>query len=81
MKDYIAYVGADVRLDEWSQNDENTRSFPSDVNYVGVFVNWWDTNMIETAWSVWELRGPYPSPYVNPSGLDKIAYFEIIRRK
>lgn len=81
MKDYIAYSGADVRLDEWSIDDLDVRPFPQNVDYAGIFINWWDREMILTCWFIWELRGPYPSPYVTVNAIDKIGYFEVIRRK
>jgi len=81
MKDYIAYSGADVRLDEWSIDDLDVRPFPQNVDYTGIFINWWDREMILTCWFIWELRGPYPSPYVTVNAIDKIGYFEVIRRK
>ncbi|HRF94313.1 MAG TPA: hypothetical protein PLZ51_03925, partial [Aggregatilineales bacterium] len=59
MKDYIAYVGADVVLEEWSMKQIDIRPFPRHVPYVGVFVKWWDAGMIAALWDVWELSGPY----------------------
>jgi len=81
MKDYLAYAGADVRLDEWSIDDLDVRPFPQKVDYTGIFINWWDREMIETAWFVWELRGPYPSPYVTVNAIDRMGYYEVIGRK
>jgi 4-amino-4-deoxy-L-arabinose transferase-like glycosyltransferase len=81
MKDYIAYVGADVVLEEWSMKQIDIRPFPRYVPYVGVFVKWWDAGMIAALWEIWELSGPYPSPYVRPQALDRTAFFRILSKK
>ncbi|MDX2078601.1 MAG: glycosyltransferase family 39 protein [bacterium] len=81
MKDYIAYVGAEVVLEEWSMKQIDIRPFPRYTPYVGVFIKWWDAGMIAALWEIWEFSGPYPSPYVRPQALDRFAFFRILSKK
>ncbi|PJF30532.1 MAG: hypothetical protein CUN52_03995 [Phototrophicales bacterium] len=81
MKDFIVYVGADVRLEEWSITQIDTRPFPVDEPYAGVFVKWWDAPLIAGLWQVWDMQGPFGSPYVRPNALDRFAYFKILGKK
>jgi hypothetical protein len=81
MKDFIVYVGADVRLEEWSITQIDTRPFPVDEPYVGVFIKWWDAPLIAGLWQVWDMQGPFGSPYVRPNALDRFAYFKILGKK
>lgn len=81
MKDFIVYIGADVRLEEWSITQIDLRPFPVNVPYEGVFVKWWDAPLIAGLWQVWDMQGPFASPYVQPHALDRFAYFKILGKK
>ncbi len=81
MKDYIVYIGADVRLEEWSITQIDERPFPVNVPYEAVFVKWWDAPLIAGLWQVWDMQGPFASPYVQPHALDRFAYFKILGKK
>jgi hypothetical protein len=48
---------------------------------VGVFIKWWDAPLIAGLWQVWDMQGPFGSPYVRPNALDRFAYFKILGKK